>query len=94
MASYSNDQLIGRNNEEGLAMKIKTPSEEYLQKAKLLTEEEVERLHSRMKGKLHRRLEDKKVDTIEALAIQLETEDEHLQEWRARMSEIREKHKT
>jgi hypothetical protein len=94
MASYSNDQLIGQNNQEGIAMKIKTPSEEYLEKAKHLAEEEVERLHSRMKGKLHRRLEDKKVDTIEALAIQLEMEDEHLQEWRERMSEIREKHKT
>lgn len=94
MASYSNDQLIGQNNQEGIAMKIKTPSEEYLEKAKLLTGEEVERLHSRMKGKLHRRLEDKKVDTIEALAIQLQMEDEHLQEWRERMSEIREKHKT
>lgn len=94
MAPYSNDQLIGQNNQEGIAMKIKTPSEEYLEKAKLLTGEEVERLHSRMKGKLNRRLEDKKVDTIEALAIQLEMEDEHLQEWRKRMSEIREKQKT
>ena len=74
-------------------MKIKTANEEYIEKAKLLTEEEAERLQSRMRDKLHRRLEDKKLNTIEAIAIQLEFEDEQLNEWRERVVEVREKFK-
>jgi hypothetical protein len=74
-------------------MKIKIPNPEYLEKANLLTEEEAERMLSRMRGKLHRRLEDKKLNTLEALAIQLELEDEYLKEWRERMAEIKEKYK-
>ena len=74
-------------------MKIKTANEEYIEKAKLLTEEEAERLQSRMIDKLHRRLEDKKLNTIEAIAIQLEFEDEQLNEWRERVVEVREKFK-
>lgn len=72
-------------------MKIKTADEEYLEKAKLLTEEEAERLLSRTRGKLHRRLEDHKLDPLEAMAIQLELEDGMLKEWRERLAEIREK---
>ena len=74
-------------------MKSKTANEEYIEKAKLLTEEEAERLQSRMIDKLHRRLEDKKLNTIEAIAIQLEFEDEQLNEWRERAVEVREKFK-
>ena len=74
-------------------MKIKSPDEGYLEKANLLTEEQTERLLSRMKGKLHRRLEDKKFTTLEAVAIQLELEDEQLMEWRVKMAEIREKYR-
>jgi len=74
-------------------MKIKTPNEEYLEKAKLLTEEEAERLLSRMIGKLPRRLERRKLLELEALAIQLELEDEQLKEWRQRMLTIKEKGK-
>jgi len=74
-------------------MKSKTANEEYIEKAKLLTEEEAERLQSRMRDKLHRRLEDKKLNTIEAIAIQLEFEDEQLNEWRERVVEVREKFK-
>lgn len=73
-------------------MKIKTPDEKYLEAAKLLTETEAERVLSRMRGKLHRRLEDKKLSMMEALAIQLEIEDEHLKEWRERMAELKEKY--
>jgi len=40
-----------------------------------------------------RRLEDKKMSVQEAVAIQLENEDEGLQEWRARMAEISKKSK-
>ncbi len=74
-------------------MKIKTPNQEYLEKAKLLTKEETERLQSRMSGKLPRRLEKEKLSTLEALAIQLELEDEQLNEWRERMNTIKEKGK-
>jgi hypothetical protein len=74
-------------------MKVKTPNQEYLEKAKLLTEEETERLLSRMGGKLPRRLEKDKLSTMEALAIQLELEDEQLKDWRERMHTIKEKGK-
>ena len=66
----------------------KNPSEQYLEKAKLLTKEEAEHLLARMRGKLNRRMKDRKVDPLEAVAIQLELEDEELQEWRERWAEI------
>lgn len=64
-------------------MKISKP--EYLEKALLLSAEEQERLLSRMTGKLPRRLEKDKLSVAEALAIQLEIEDEQLNEWREKM---------
>jgi hypothetical protein len=66
----------------------KVPNEEYLEKAKLLSKEETERLLSRTRTKLARRLEDKKLTALEVVAIQLEIEDDELQEWRAKMAEI------
>lgn len=72
----------------------KTPAEEYVEKAKLLTKEETERLMSRIRAKLMRRLEDKKLSDLEVLAIQLEIEDEELNEWREKMAEISKKSKT
>lgn len=72
----------------------KIPSEQYLEKAKLLTKEETERLLARMRGKLARRLEDKKLTALESVAIQLEIEDEELAEWRQKMAEIRKGTKT
>lgn len=74
-------------------MGIKTAKDEYLEQAINLTSEEAERLLSRMSGKLPRRLDKDKVSKLEALAMQLEIEDEQLAEWRERMSEIKEKHK-
>ena len=64
---------------------------EYLAKVKRLTKEETERLLSRMGGKLDRRLEKRKVSQEEALARQLELEDEQLQEWRKMMRILKEK---
>lgn len=55
---------------------------EYLEKVQHLTDEETERLLSRMGGKLPRRLAKEKINQHEALALQMELEDEHLQEWR------------
>ena len=75
-------------------MKIKKAGEIYIEKAKNLTEEEVEKLQSRMGGKLTRRADDKKLSLIEALAIQLELDDEQLKEWRKNRLNINAKHKT
>ncbi len=66
---------------------------EYLAKARLLTEEETERLLSRMRGKLPRRLGKDKLSREEALAIQMELEDEHLQEWRDMMEIVKKREK-
>ena len=72
---------------------MRKPSEEYLKKVKLLSKEETERLMARMRTKLMRRLEDKKMNMSEVVAIQLEIEDEELNEWREKMAEIRKKTK-
>jgi hypothetical protein len=72
---------------------MRKPADEYLEKARQLEQEETERLLARMRSKLMRRVEDKKMSVQEAVAIQLEIEDEELQEWRARMAEISKKSK-
>jgi hypothetical protein len=59
-------------------MKLKPPSDDYLEKASLLSAEEAERLRARMRGRFARRAEDNKLTTTEALALQLEYEDEGL----------------
>ena len=64
-----------------------------MEKAKNLSQEEIERLQSRMRGKLTRRGEEKKLTLIEVLAIQLELDDEQLAEWRERRIEINNKNK-
>ena len=64
---------------------------EYLAKALLLKKEEKERLLSRMSGKLPRRLAKEKLTVDEALAIQLEIEDDQLAEWREKMHAIKAK---
>ena len=69
----------------------KIPSEQYLEQAKLLGKEEIERLLSRTRSKLMRRLEDKKLSAVEVVAIQLEIEDEDLNEWREKWAEIKNK---
>ena len=71
---------------------VKIP-EEYLERAKLLGSEDTERLMARMRGKFRHRAEDKKLSAIEALALQLEFEDEELAEWREKMAELQEREK-
>ena len=66
----------------------KTPSAEYIEKAKLLDEEAAERLLSRARSKLVRRLDDRKLTPLDVMALQLEIEDEDLNEWRTRVAEI------
>lgn len=60
-------------------------------KSQALSTEETVRLLSRMRSKLMRRLVNKKMSTVEVVAIQLEIEDEELSEWRKKMTEIRKK---
>ena len=72
--------------------KLKTPKEEYLEKAKTLSREDAERLFSRMRGKLTRRLEDKRLSPLEVVALQLELEEEELREWRKNFAKIKEEH--
>ena len=63
----------------------------YAEKVKKLSKIETERLLSRMSGKLPQRLEKDKLSRDEALALQMELEDEQLQEWRSRMAELNHK---
>lgn len=63
----------------------------YAEKVKKLTKVETERLLSRMTGKLPRRLEKDKLSREEALALQMELEDEQLQEWRKMMAALNKK---
>lgn len=62
----------------------------YLEKVKLLSDEEAERVLSRMGGKLPKRFIKEKLSQEEALALQLEIEDEQLQEWRDKVAKLRE----
>lgn len=69
----------------------KSNKPDYLTKAMQLNKEETERLLSRMGAKLDRRLEKNKISQAEALAMQLELEDEQLQEWRKVMLSLKAK---
>jgi septal ring factor EnvC (AmiA/AmiB activator) len=70
---------------------MKAISVDYIAKATKLNEEDRDRVLSRMGGKLPKRLQKEKLTVVEAIAIQLELEDEQLQEWRANMAVIQEK---
>lgn len=72
---------------------MKQPKLEYLEKVSTLSEEEREKLSSRMKGKLPRRLDREKISIDEALALQMELEDEQLEEWRDNMNLVRKRGK-
>lgn len=70
-------------------MSMKTANDEYIEKAKLLSGDEADRLMARMRGRFERRVEDKRLSRIEALALQLEYEDEGLAQWRERLAELK-----
>ena len=63
---------------------------DYLEKVKQLSNEDAERVLSRMGGKLPKRLIKEKLTQEEAIALQLEIEDEQLQEWREKMAKLTE----
>ena len=67
----------------------RTPTEKYLEKAAILSREEAEQFFSRMEKKLIRKLDEHKLIPVEALAIQLEIEDEKHKEWREKFAEIK-----
>ena len=46
-----------------------------------------------MRGKFTRKWENEKLDTLQALANQLESEDDELSDWREKMKKIQEKEK-
>lgn len=62
----------------------------YLEKVKQLNADEAERVLSRMGGKLPKRLLKDKLTPDEAVALQLEIEDEQLHEWREKMAKLKE----
>ena len=70
-------------------MSNKVASEEYKDKVKLLSPAEAERLLSRMSGKLPKRSDKDKLSLEDALALQLELEEENLNEWREKMAKIK-----
>ena len=74
-------------------MKIKAPDESFIKITSNLNEEEKDRLLSRMRGKLTGKFENQKMELLEVLAIQLETEDAELVGWREKMNEIKAKEK-
>ena len=73
---------------------MRKPSEAYLQKARQLKKEDIERLLARTRTKFMRRIEDQEMSAVEVAAIQLEIEDEELAEWRERWAEIQIKAQT
>lgn len=64
---------------------------DYTAQAQKLTVAQKERLLSRMSGKLPKRLAKDKLTEEEAIAIQLELEDEQLQEWKEKVAAMRAK---
>lgn len=62
----------------------KYPSDEYLERAKSLSRDEAEKILARLRGRYSRRMEDKMISPLEAVALQLQKDDEDLAEWRAR----------
>lgn len=70
-------------------MASRKPIEEFIKLAESMNEKASERILSRMTGKLPKRLRKEKLTNVEAIAIQLELEDELLQEWRKNFVEIK-----
>lgn len=73
---------------------MRKPNETYLEKARKLKKEEIERLLARTRTKFMRRIEDMEMSALEVAAIQLEIEDEELAEWREKWAEIQIKSQT
>jgi len=70
-------------------MAIKNPSEAFIKLAETLDDNDAEKVLSRMTGKLPKRFLKEKLTKTEAVAVQLELEDELLQEWRNNFAEAK-----
>lgn len=73
-------------------MKLSAPKPEYVEQAKSLTRDEAERVFARMRGRLSRIITHERISPVDAVALQLEHEDEQLEEWRANLAKLRKKH--
>jgi hypothetical protein len=69
-------------------MSIKNASEDFIKLAEKLDEESAEKILSRMTGKLPKRFIKEKLTKVEAIALQLELEDELLQDWRKNFAKV------
>ena len=74
-------------------MGFKEAKPEYVDKAMALSRDDVEQIFSRMRGKLTHGLDRRKIPPVQAVALQLQYEDEQLAEWRERIAELRKKDK-
>jgi len=72
---------------------MKKINEKYIAKATGLSEHAAEQILSRIRGKILRRVDDKNLSDIEAIALQLEIEEEQLNEWRENRVKINKKYK-
>lgn len=70
-------------------MSSKEIPQDLIDRAMALTREDAERVFSRMRGKLRRRMERGDLTPVGAIALQLLYEDESLAEWRRRVAELR-----
>ncbi len=70
---------------------MKQSKPEYMEKVSALNEEGLDRLSSRMKGLLLKKLNKERISMEEALALQMELEDEQLEEWRKNVKTLRDK---
>jgi N-acyl-L-homoserine lactone synthetase len=70
---------------------MRNVNQDYLAKVASFSEEKIERLFSKFRLELSSFFEEEKLSVEEAIAIQLEVEDEQLEEWREnriRLNEI------
>ncbi len=72
-------------------MKTSAPAAEWIEKAMLLSKEDAERVLSRMRKKITRKMEHEKIEPLIAVALQLQLEDEQLAAWRSKVAELRER---
>jgi hypothetical protein len=70
-------------------MANKNSSDYFIKLAETLDEEYDEKILSRMTGKLPKRFMKEKLTKVEAIAIQLELEDELLQDWRNNFAKLK-----
>jgi N-acyl-L-homoserine lactone synthetase len=69
---------------------MKNVNQDYLAKVASFSEDKIERLFSKFRLELSSFFEDQKLSIEEAIAIQLEVEDEQLEEWRENRIKINE----